>query len=348
MVLLILISLIAIITGRISISNWLRLEGKYARYYGLTLLLFSYPLGILLTVIAVTISSLVLPETTLQNPIFNKVLGVALTFLLAVLIALPFKHSQGESKLSAKSDKSIWYAVLLMLIFFATLFAIAIFIVFDFSVLPKSAPVTNNRNEMSIPLKLQKVEMSLDFFLTFNNKAPEKLSELTSCSKFDEKCQFVLSKEQLLDSWGNPFNLSCQNNERKITCTISSYGADKKEGGVGDDSDIKKVVNATIENANIADSDTSVSESVLTGSKSKQYSGKIINLDLSQIEIRNALNIISENMNIQINLDPNITGKFSLNLIDVPVDEALDIILEKNGLAKVKEGNSIRVFRKKS
>ena len=215
-------------------------------------------------------------------------------------------------------------------------------------VLAQDTNISDQRARSLNTFKIQRITTNLDFFITFNNKYPENLSELTTCSKFDEKCQFVLTQDQLLDSWGNPFTLSCKKNENKVTCEVITFGADGKEGGEGANLDIKKIVSIKTENPTSSVNSASLPEPTVTGSKSKKYTGKIISLELSNIEIANALNIISESSNTPIKLDEGITGKFSLSILDVPSDEALDMILEKNGLDKIKESDAIRVFRKRN
>jgi type IV pilus assembly protein PilQ len=74
-----------------------------------------------------------------------------------------------------------------------------------------------------------------------------------------------------------------------------------------------------------------------------QYTGRLISLDLQDTDIDNALRIIAEVSNLNIIASDDVTGKVTLRLIDVPWDQALDVILKTNGLDKVQEGNVIRI-----
>jgi type IV pilus assembly protein PilQ len=74
-----------------------------------------------------------------------------------------------------------------------------------------------------------------------------------------------------------------------------------------------------------------------------QYTGRLISLDLQDTDIDNALRIIAEVSNLNIISSQEVAGKVTLRLIDVPWDQALDVILKTNGLDKVKEGNVIRI-----
>lgn len=73
------------------------------------------------------------------------------------------------------------------------------------------------------------------------------------------------------------------------------------------------------------------------------YTGRLISLDLQDTDIDNALRIIAEVSNLNIIASDDVTGKVTLRLIDVPWDQALDVILKTNALDKVQEGNVIRI-----
>jgi type IV pilus secretin PilQ/predicted competence protein len=76
---------------------------------------------------------------------------------------------------------------------------------------------------------------------------------------------------------------------------------------------------------------------------SGNYSGRLISLDLQDADIDSALRIIAEVSNLNIVTGDGVTGKVTLKLVDVPWDQALDVILKSHGLDKVVEGNVMRV-----
>ncbi|MCB0358210.1 MAG: type IV pilus secretin PilQ, partial [Bdellovibrionales bacterium] len=84
-------------------------------------------------------------------------------------------------------------------------------------------------------------------------------------------------------------------------------------------------------------------DGVLSADGSKIYTGRLISLDLQDTDIDNALRIIAEVSNLNIIASDDVSGKVTLRLIDVPWDQALDVILKTNGLDQVKEGNVIRI-----
>jgi type IV pilus secretin PilQ/predicted competence protein len=78
-------------------------------------------------------------------------------------------------------------------------------------------------------------------------------------------------------------------------------------------------------------------------SEQPKYSGRLISLDLQDTDIDNALRIIAEVSNLNIIASEDVAGKVTLRLIDVPWDQALDVILKTNALDKVQEGNVVRI-----
>ncbi len=88
------------------------------------------------------------------------------------------------------------------------------------------------------------------------------------------------------------------------------------------------------------DIDAEVGELLAEGPR---YTGRLISLDLQDTDIDNALRIIAEVSNLNIIASDEVTGKVTLRLIDVPWDQALDVILKTNGLDQVQERNVIRI-----
>ncbi|HEY8368345.1 MAG TPA: type IV pilus secretin PilQ [Thermodesulfobacteriota bacterium] len=75
----------------------------------------------------------------------------------------------------------------------------------------------------------------------------------------------------------------------------------------------------------------------------KRYTGRRISLDFKDADIENILRLIAEISNLNIVTGDDVKGKLSLRLINVPWDQALDIVLESQGLGMVRTGNVIRI-----
>ncbi len=79
------------------------------------------------------------------------------------------------------------------------------------------------------------------------------------------------------------------------------------------------------------------------GPPEKVYTGRKISLDFKDADIRNILRLIAEVSNLNIITADDVTGKITMRLMDVPWDQALDVILETRGLGMVQVGNVIRI-----
>ena len=68
-----------------------------------------------------------------------------------------------------------------------------------------------------------------------------------------------------------------------------------------------------------------------------------LSMEFQNANIQNLFRIISEVSGFSLVLSPDVRGKISIRLVDVPWNMAFELILENNGLGRVCEGNIIRV-----
>ena len=78
-------------------------------------------------------------------------------------------------------------------------------------------------------------------------------------------------------------------------------------------------------------------------SEEVQYTGEPISLQLKDADIKDVLRTFSTLTGLNIVLDPSVSGSVTVELRDVPWDQALDLILKINGLDYVLENNVLRV-----
>ncbi|MEE8200500.1 MAG: type IV pilus secretin PilQ [Candidatus Acidoferrales bacterium] len=77
--------------------------------------------------------------------------------------------------------------------------------------------------------------------------------------------------------------------------------------------------------------------------ESTEYTGARISLNLKRADLLDFFHLIHEISGLNIVVDPTISGSVTLVLIDVPWDQALDIVLRNNGLSSTLEGNVLRI-----
>ena len=75
----------------------------------------------------------------------------------------------------------------------------------------------------------------------------------------------------------------------------------------------------------------------------KIYTGRKLSLDFKDADIKNILRLIAEVSNFNVITADDVTGKVTMRLVDVPWDQALDIVLQAKGLGKIQVGNVIWV-----
>lgn len=76
---------------------------------------------------------------------------------------------------------------------------------------------------------------------------------------------------------------------------------------------------------------------------SKEYVGEKISLDFQDADLVHIFRLLADISGYNIVVSPHVKGKFSMKLVNVPWDQAFDIILRNYGLSKAVEGNIIRV-----
>lgn len=73
------------------------------------------------------------------------------------------------------------------------------------------------------------------------------------------------------------------------------------------------------------------------------YKGRKVTLEFADAEVRKIFQLLSEVSNKNFVLGDDVTGAISLKLVNVPWDQALDIILDTKGLDKREDGNIILI-----
>jgi type IV pilus assembly protein PilQ len=74
-----------------------------------------------------------------------------------------------------------------------------------------------------------------------------------------------------------------------------------------------------------------------------RYSGEPISVNLKDVDLRDFFRLIHEISGLNVVLDPNVKGTLTIVLDEVPWDQALDIVLQNNGLEKQLHGNVLRI-----
>ncbi len=81
---------------------------------------------------------------------------------------------------------------------------------------------------------------------------------------------------------------------------------------------------------------------IIIGDEEK-YSGDVISMKLKDSDLRDVVLYLADIAGLNVVFDPEVRGTVTVNLQDVPWDQALDIILKQNKMGKSIEGNILRI-----
>ncbi|MFH1756708.1 MAG: type IV pilus secretin PilQ [Pseudomonadota bacterium] len=73
------------------------------------------------------------------------------------------------------------------------------------------------------------------------------------------------------------------------------------------------------------------------------YKGAKISLDFKDADLHNIFRLIAEVSNLNIITTDDVKGKVTIRMVNVPWDQALDVILSTKNLIKIEEGNVLRI-----
>lgn len=88
---------------------------------------------------------------------------------------------------------------------------------------------------------------------------------------------------------------------------------------------------------------TTVAGSASPQAASSKYTGEPISVNLKDVDLRDFFRLIHEISGLNVVLDPAVKGSLTIVLDEVPWDQALDIVLQNNGLDKQLNGNVLRI-----
>jgi type IV pilus assembly protein PilQ len=73
----------------------------------------------------------------------------------------------------------------------------------------------------------------------------------------------------------------------------------------------------------------------------RKFTGRRISLDFQQADIQNVFRLIAEVSGLNIVIGEGVKGKVTMRLVNVPWDQALEMLLKMNNLGKIRSGNIV-------
>jgi len=82
---------------------------------------------------------------------------------------------------------------------------------------------------------------------------------------------------------------------------------------------------------------------VVSEAETRTYSGRPVTFNFQDVPVRTVLQLIAEESNLNVVASDTVSGNVTLRLINVPWDQALDVVLRAKGLDKRRDGNVVWV-----
>ncbi len=98
-----------------------------------------------------------------------------------------------------------------------------------------------------------------------------------------------------------------------------------------------------VQQASSAANTMATANSQTGGPAPTKYTGEPISVNLKDVDLKDFFRLIHEISGLNVILDPAVKGSLTIVLDEVPWDQALDIVLQNNGLDKQLNGNVLRI-----
>ncbi|HSC46042.1 MAG TPA: type IV pilus secretin PilQ [Candidatus Acidoferrum sp.] len=134
-------------------------------------------------------------------------------------------------------------------------------------------------------------------------------------------------------------NFSLPNELTKPAFALASYAADQPARPESQQAAEQAVQQASTAAATVATQGTTATPAPAGG----KYTGEPISVNLKDVDLRDFFRLIHEISGLNVVLDPAVKGSLTIVLDEVPWDQALDIVLQNNGLDKQLNGNVLRI-----
>ena len=123
----------------------------------------------------------------------------------------------------------------------------------------------------------------------------------------------------------------------------------EKNGSTRPEGNPQQAAQQAIQQANAAATTLATTAAQSAGpaqTSAARYTGEPISVNLKDVDLRDFFRLIHEISGLNVVLDPAVKGSLTIVLDEVPWDQALDIVLQNNGLDKQLNGNVLRIATK--
>jgi type IV pilus assembly protein PilQ len=166
-------------------------------------------------------------------------------------------------------------------------------------------------------------------------KAPEKISYVPSAPRANARYGKTLNEPA--PRFGLPNELT---QPSIVLASLKEKSEPARPAGNTQQAAQQAVQQASSAATTVASSQTTASPSAAPAAR---YTGEPISVNLKDVDLKDFFRLIHEISGLNVVLDPNVKGTLTIVLDEVPWDQALDLVLQNNGLDKQLSGNVLRV-----
>ena len=203
----------------------------------------------------------------------------------------------------------------------------------------------SNEQDRQIVVNLKQAELSPAATKTIDASAQEGpvLQVSTYKVEGDEKQARVV-----IQLWENSVpNVTRQGNTIRVRISKASAaaGAETKPAGEGDQSGSRQAEAAPEQSEDQKKKDVGLQnlEMYMANVQTKRFTGRPVTIQVRDAELGDVLRMIAEASGFNILVGDQIGGKITLSLVDVPWDQALEVILSSKRLGAERRNNILRI-----
>src|SRR5689334_12567150 len=127
--------------------------------------------------------------------------------------------------------------------------------------------------------------------------------------------------------------------------SLASF-SDRKEPVRPDATSQQTASQQAVQQAAVAATTMATSQAQAAPAPAGKYTGEPISVNLKDVDLKDFFRLIHEISGLNVVLDPAVKGSLTIVLDEVPWDQALDIVMQNNGLDKQLNGNVLRIATK--
>jgi type IV pilus assembly protein PilQ len=95
--------------------------------------------------------------------------------------------------------------------------------------------------------------------------------------------------------------------------------------------------------ANLEEKKVITPQSQVLSTTEEVYSGELINFKVRDLDLRDAILTLTSIADLNVVFNPNVRGTVTVDLVAIPWDQVLDLILKENQMGRTIEGNVLRI-----